>query len=445
MARKVRLTGIFAVLLIIIGAAVSIFMVQANTIGDVEKVTVKNVGSNSVELSWRGISSADGYFVYGTQKGKNDYKKMLELKDASKNECVVENLKQATEYDFYVTAYKMDGEKIVESENHETFEASTVPLKQKVSLSSSNGGEMQVEWDLNKRATGYEIQYIAGKIEGTDKDFEGAEAEVIEKSDTNVKKYAKLKIDETYNVRVRSYSMYNDNKLYGEWSDIKSVKIAKKVEMVSSVDPKKPMVALTFDDGPGYNGASDRILDVLEKYNARATFFMVGVNAADHPENVKRKVKLKCEIGNHSYDHSKYGNNVNADSITKATKAIKGACGEAPTAFRSPGGMTTPTILQVCKEQNLPLYYWTLDTQDWKYRNADTVYNNVMKNVKDGDIILMHEIYDSTAEAVERIVPELIKQGYQLVTCQELVVAKTGKNPVAGQQYVDANTIKNAT
>ena len=93
----------------------------------------------------------------------------------------------------------------------------------------------------------------------------------------------------------------------------------------------------------------------------------------------------------------------------------------------------------------MALYYWSVDTEDWKSRNADKVYNAVMKNVKDGDIILMHEIYSSTADAVERMVPELIKKGYQLVTCEELIQAKTGAKPKSGEQYVDAKTINNKT
>ena len=93
----------------------------------------------------------------------------------------------------------------------------------------------------------------------------------------------------------------------------------------------------------------------------------------------------------------------------------------------------------------MSLYYWSLDTQDWKYRNADHVYNAVMKNVKDGDIILMHEIYPTPADAVKKMVPELIKQGYQLVTCEELIQAKTGEAPSSGTQYVNAKTINNKT
>ena len=215
--------------------------------------------------------------------------------------------------------------------------------------------------------------------------------------------------------------------------------------MDSNIDPSKPMIALTFDDGPGYNGASDRILDVLEQYHVRATFFMVGQNAKDHPANLKRKVDLGCELGNHTWDHNHYGKNVTTEDIKKCSDAIYTATGQYPTAFRSPGGNTTQLILDECKAESMTLYYWSLDTQDWKSRDAQKVYDSVMNNVSDGDIILMHEIYDSTAEAVEKMVPELIKQGYQLVTCYELVSAKSGAAPEIGQQYMDGTRIKNQT
>lgn len=90
----------------------------------------------------------------------------------------------------------------------------------------------------------------------------------------------------------------------------------------------------------------------------------------------------------------------------------------------------------------MPLYYWSIDTQDWLSRDADKVYESVINNVGDGDIILMHEIYNSTADAVKRIVPKLQKMGYQLVTCKELVYAKNGKSPEPGVEYFSATKIK---
>lgn len=207
----------------------------------------------------------------------------------------------------------------------------------------------------------------------------------------------------------------------------------------------RPMVAFTFDDGPCNNDASDRILDTLERYNARATFFMVGENALQHPDNLKRKVNLSMEIGNHTYDHNHFGKAVSPSDIQMASDAIYKTCGVHPTAFRSPGGSTTYTILDECKKEGMTLYHWSLDTLDWKYQDADRLYKTVLENVGDGDIVLMHEIYPSTADAIERIVPELTKKGYRIVTCKELVEAKTGEPPQVGKQYINATQIFNIT
>ena len=253
-----------------------------------------------------------------------------------------------------------------------------------------------------------------------------------------------LKVNDEYNVRVRSYVYFNEQKITGKWSKVVTAKVLDAAG-IAAVDATKPMIAVTFDDGPGYNGASDKILDVIEKYHIKATFFMLGSNASNLTKNVKRKVALGCQIGNHTYNHEHYGKNVTPADITKASDAIEKACGVRPTAFRSPGGITTDLIRNTCKQEKMPLYYWSLDTQDWKSRNADKVYNAVIKNVSDGDIILMHEIYTSTADAFERMVPVLLKKGYQFVTCDELVAAKSGKKPEPGTQYVDGKTINNKT
>ena len=445
MSKKTSLIGIIAVIVIIIATVASISIIQSNTIGDVERISIEKTGTNEIDFSFREVPSAQGYYIYASEHGKNEFKKCLDIEESSrKNKCTVDELKQATEYDFYATAYKMNGKKPVESKNFEVVTASTTPSKQIVKLSSPEEYKMNVKWEKNERATGYELQYVKGEAKD-DEAFAEAETEKIEKNSQITKTIKKLEANEIYSVRVRSYLNYNDDVLYGQWSQIKIVQISDKVEMPNDIDPNKPMVALTFDDGPGYNSASDKIVDVLEKYSARATFFMLGSNAADHPKNLKRKVELGCQIGNHTYNHSHYGKNVTASDISKASKAIKKACGVAPTAFRSPGGITNSAIRKECKEEGMPLYYWSLDTQDWKYRDADKIYKTVMKSVEDGDIILMHEIYDSTAEAVEKIVPALIKKGYQLVTCDELIEAKTGKRAVAGTQYVNATTIKNET
>lgn len=206
-----------------------------------------------------------------------------------------------------------------------------------------------------------------------------------------------------------------------------------------------PMIALSFDDGPDFKGVSDKILNLLEKYNVKATFFMIGKNATNNPDNVKRKVSLGHEIGSHTWDHEHYGNKVTAEEIIKGAKAIEEIIGQSPACFRSPGGNTKPLIRETCRALGMPLYHWSVDTMDWKYRDEKWVYNFVVNNVKDGDIVLMHEIYESTAAAVERMLPELLARGFRLVTCGELVAVKTGKLPLPGTQYGRAGHICNET
>lgn len=443
MGQKIRITGGVLIFIILIGMFVSMGVVQHNNVGDVKKLTAGKVSYTAADLSWKSVSGADGYNIYRRAKGDDEFV-LDRTVDADKSGTVnarVTKLEQATAYDFYITAFKQHKKSKIESEERANISICTVPAPQTIGVASPDAGQLLINWTNNERAKGYKLQYVNG--DGSD--FSNAETVDIEENAINTKSFENLTIGDTYSVRVCSYISYKNEIVAGNWSEVKSIKISEKIEMSGDIDPSRPMIALTFDDGPGYNSASDKILDVLEKYNARATFFMVGKNAADHPDNVKRKVELGCEIGNHTYNHNHYGSNVTTSDIKKSSDAIYKAGGVYPTAFRSPGGNTTNLIRKECKSEGMVLYYWSLDTQDWKYRDANKVYKKVMNHVEDGDIILMHEIYGSTADAVEKMVPKLIEKGYQLVTCEELVQAKTGKKPVPGQQYVNATIIKNQT
>lgn len=437
-AKKFFASVSIAILVIIAGIIVFV-MYENPTVDSVSKIEMSNATSNSVSIKWKS-ASANGYLVY--QLGEDGFSPVANITDSKTTEYTAESLDEASEYCFYVTAYKTRGDRRIESKDHTEIKAHTIPSAQKfVSVSSDTPRTMDLEWELNNKVSGYQLQYVKGKGD----DFSSAttiDVDDFTKVSYSAKELAEKKV---YTARVRSYVFLDKKRVYGPWSDIASVKIAEEIKLPNGLDPNKPMVALTFDDGPGYNSASDDILDVLEKYNARATFFMVGENAASHPKNLQRKVALGMQIGNHTYDHSHFGKNVTANDIKKASDAIYKACGVYPTAFRSPGGNTTDAIRTECTKEKMPLYYWSLDTNDWKYRDANHVYNAVMKHVEDGDIILMHEIYPSTADAVKKMVPALIKQGYQLVTCDELVQAKTGKYPKYGTQYVDGDSIRNET
>lgn len=179
------------------------------------------------------------------------------------------------------------------------------------------------------------------------------------------------------------------------------------------------MVALTFDDGPRPQ-STGRILNTLEAYNSCATFFVVGYLAASYPDILRRMDSMGCQIGNHTYNHpdlsklSAYGI---TSQISRTDAIVESAVGSVPTAIRPPYGSRNSIVINTCDK---PLILWSIDTLDWKSRNAASVINKALASVSDGDIILMHDLYDSTAAAVETIVPELISRGFQLVTVDEM-------------------------
>lgn len=201
------------------------------------------------------------------------------------------------------------------------------------------------------------------------------------------------------------------------------------------VDPDKPMVAITYDDGPG-DKSEKRILKCLEKYGAVATFFYLG-NRIDYADyNVKKAFDIGCEIANHSWDHpdlTGMSDKQIRSQLKKTNKAIEEVIGVKPELFRPPYGSYNDRVLKASK---MPAILWTVDTMDWSSRNAKAVFKVVKKTKKlDGKIILMHSIYNSTAKATELIVPYLQEKGYQLVTVSELIKYKTGDAPKAGHAY----------
>lgn len=193
---------------------------------------------------------------------------------------------------------------------------------------------------------------------------------------------------------------------------------------ISGIDPLKPIVALSFDDGPGIY--TQRVLDTLKKYNAHATFFMLGENAEKYPDAVKAVRAAGCEIGNHTVSHKDL-KKLSASEILKeindsqnTINNILGVSGEQY-IVRPPYGNINDTVKETCKH---PLILWSVDTLDWSSKNADKVLAEVKKEVKDGRVVLMHDIYQSTAEAVEKVVPWLVEQGYQICSVSEMYAVR---------------------
>lgn len=195
--------------------------------------------------------------------------------------------------------------------------------------------------------------------------------------------------------------------------------------VIRVIDPRKPMVALTFDDGPSYTYTS-KIVNQLKKYDGRATFFVLGSQLEDVRVHslIKKSFTYGNEIASHTYNHKQLSALPVSDIKweSEATKsAIKKITGSNPLLTRPPYGAYNDTVKA---NVDTPLILWSIDTRDWQTRNANSTVSAVLNSVKDGDIVLMHDIYDATACAAERVIPELINRGYQLVTVSELATYK---------------------
>ena len=192
------------------------------------------------------------------------------------------------------------------------------------------------------------------------------------------------------------------------------------------IDPDKPMVALTFDDGP-HPTRTDALLDILEENGAVATFFQVGQNLWKDPDAVRRAEEMGCEIGSHSYRHadlSKLSAEAIAADLQQADEAFIEVLGHAPVLLRPPYGAVNSAVKTTTGRS---IITWSIDTEDWRSRNAEKVIASVQgAGDLNGQVILMHDVHASTIEAAETLVPWLIDQGYQLVTVSELITLHYG-------------------
>lgn len=202
-----------------------------------------------------------------------------------------------------------------------------------------------------------------------------------------------------------------------------------------NIDPTRPMVALTYDDGPS-STVTPRILKCLQDNGGRATFFMVGKQVIKSPDVLKQMVAQGCEVANHTYDHTlmtKVSPTELANQLVATNQVVSDACGISPVLMRPCGGAKTDAGMNIAGAISMPAIMWSIDTLDWKTRDSAQTIQNVLDNVKDGDIILMHDLYEATAEASETIIPELVNRGFQLVTVSELSSYRGGMIP--GKSY----------
>lgn len=185
------------------------------------------------------------------------------------------------------------------------------------------------------------------------------------------------------------------------------------------------MVALTFDDGP-FAAKTPQILETLAEYEARATFFVLGRYVQKLPELTQQILDAGCELGSHSWFHDKQTAlqpEERAEDFARVSAAFAGAVGAVPYLFRAPYGAVDEDVKTDISGQKMLSVLWSLDTEDWRAESAEQVYRSVMDNVRNGDIILMHENAAYTVEVLPRILADLTQQGYAVVTVSELIYA----------------------
>lgn len=198
------------------------------------------------------------------------------------------------------------------------------------------------------------------------------------------------------------------------------------------LDSNKPMVALTFDDGP-FGKVTDRLVKILAAHDSRATFFVVGNRIHKYPDSLRRAYENGNQIATHTFDHGDLSKMTKAQirrELRMASEETKKVIGTGPTMLRPPYGTISKRMRATIK---LPMIYWNVDTQDWSSRNKKKILLRC-KGIQDGDIVLMHELYSETASAVATLVPRMKKRGYQFVTVEELFYYK-GIQAEGGKVY----------
>ena len=182
-----------------------------------------------------------------------------------------------------------------------------------------------------------------------------------------------------------------------------------------------PRVALTFDDGPK-KGSTVRLLDGLKERDVKVTFFVIGKLAEQYPDIIKRMDAEGHLIGNHTYSHvdiARLDDATACREINDTSEVIKSIIGK-PTEYVRPPFGTWQENLE--REMDVIPAMWTLDPKDWTTCNVDEIVNKVVTNVEDGDIILLHDCYNSSVEATLRIIDLLQAEGYEFVTVDEFIL-----------------------
>jgi peptidoglycan/xylan/chitin deacetylase (PgdA/CDA1 family) len=187
-------------------------------------------------------------------------------------------------------------------------------------------------------------------------------------------------------------------------------------------DPESNQIALTFDDGPD-PVTTPAILDLLKKHNAKATFFVIGRRVKEHPELLRRIHDEGHEIGNHSNNHRNLLL-LDRDEVYREYRdcnaAVKSVLGFDPAICRPPGGNANPSVIEVGGELNMATVFWTCNTFDFEAYDTELIKNRVLRVVRPGGIVLMHDKVAETVTALDEVLRSLRGAGYDMVTVSQL-------------------------
>lgn len=219
---------------------------------------------------------------------------------------------------------------------------------------------------------------------------------------------------------------------FGSYADEAEVEAA---VAAMAIDPARKMVALTFDDGPNPS-TTRRILQTLSAYGGRATFFLLGERIEQSQSVIQELLAAGCELGNHTWSHTdltKVSPGKVNTAVSRVNERVEELFDYRLRLLRPPFGEMDNEVRYLARTLDMAIVRWNVDTLDWSSRDPDKIFVSATTDIQNGDIILFHDIYDTTADAIERVVPELVAQGFQLVTVSELLQCSDG-----GLVYGDA-------
>ena len=350
---------------------------------------------NDVKLTWTKSSYATSYSIYRCTSKTGEFKKI-----GTTTKTTYTDTSPSSGKAYYYKIYARRSGVSANSKSCSILAAYTKTSKPKVTATYASK-KVTLSWSKVTRATLY---YVYRKNSEGKYVYIGKTKDLSYTDDT-------VSANKSYSYKVRGAYTKDDAIHKGFYSAVVTIYTTK-------IDPKKKMVALTFDDGPG--PYTDEIVDCLNKYGGHATFFVVGNRVNSYADELSYAFSSGNEIANHTYSHptlTKLSTTKIKSEISKTDAVVKKITGVAPSLMRAPGGATNSTVR---KAAGKPFIYWSIDTLDWKHRNATKTVNTVMNNVKDGDIILMHDIHKPSMTAALTLIPKLKKAGYQLVTVSEL-------------------------